>query len=445
MKNKLQAFINRFVAWCKNAVHFFKIGIWHSGKEESKVRQFFYNIVKSFIMAGRRYSEDRLQSKASALTYNTLLAIVPMLAVLFGIARGFGFQNIVKSQLFAFLPGQQKALNQSLTFVDSYLEHAQSGVFVGIGLGLLIWTVMNLLGNIEDIFNQIWRVQKSRSLFRKVTDYLSLFLVLPLLMICSGGISVFLTTTFAETLQIFNPAWGVFLKLLPFVIIVFTFTGIYMFIPNTHVKFLNAFGAGLFAGIAFQLFQLLYISGQLWVSKYNAIYGSFAALPLLLLWLQLSWVICLLGVELAAAGQNIEGYNFEKDIRNISRRCKEFFTVLIAALIVKRFEKGEKPYTKHDISLYYKIPIKLTTDILISLTDANVILEAHSEQEFEPAYVPAMDISKLTIASLLDKIDQVGSEDFNIDHGIMKKHWEKYISIKNAVRNEKYNILLKDI
>jgi membrane protein len=431
----------------KKLILYLQIGIWRTRREEhnSLAKHRSLSIVKAFVMAVRRYNEDQLQTKASALTYNTLLAIVPLLAVLFGIARGFGFQNIVQSQLFTFLPGQSEMLDKSLKFVDSYLEQVTGGVFVGIGLALLLWTLINLLGNIEEVFNEIWRVRKSRTFFRKVTDYMSLFMVLPVMMILSGGISIFISTAFSETVAVFYPILTLVLKLLPYVIIVFTLTGIYLFIPNTHVKFLNAFSAALFSGTIFQLFQILYISGQIWVSKYNAIYGSFAALPLLLLWLQLSWLICLFGVELAAAGQNIDSFDFERDTRNISRRCKDFFTLMIAALIVKQFEKGGKPLTKDDISLEYQIPSKLTSDILILLEKAGVVIEAGAKTEFDTAYVPAIDINKISVAFVYDKIEQFGAEDFNIKQEVMDAYWNKYLTVKEIVGQRNYSKLIKDL
>ena len=445
MEENKSSTLTKFITWCKRVIHFLQVGIWRSTDEITRFRQFSYNIVKTFMLAIRRYEEDQLQTKASALTYSTLLSIIPLLAVFFGIARGFGFQSIMESQLFHFLPGQKEVIVQSLKYVDSYLEHAKSGVFMGIGLILLFWAVMNLLGNIEDTFNGIWRVKKSRTWFRKFTDYLSLFLVLPTIMICSAGVSIFISTTLLDALKILSPVWAVILKILPYVIIVFTFTGIFMFIPNTHVKFKNAFGAALFSGTIFQLFQTFYISGQIWVSKYNAIYGSFAALPLLLLWLQLSWVICLLGVELASAGQNIESFSFEKDTRNISRRCKDFFTIMIASIIVKRFEKGEKPLTELNISVLYKIPIKLTSDILSLLIKAGIVIETNSGHEFVPAYVPAIDINKISIAFMYEKIEQFGSEDFNITQEIMDKYWLNFLSTKKKILKENYEILVKDL
>ena len=436
------------IAWCKKLILFLQEGIWRITDEPKRLRKVGYNILKTFVMAGRRYEEDRLQTKASALTYNTLLSIVPMLAVLFGIARGFGFQNIIETRLANALPGQQIALKQGVEFAGSYLEQSKSGVFLGVGLVLLLWTIMGLLGKIEDVFNEIWRVQKARSWFRKFTDYLSLFLILPVLIICSGGLSVFISSTLFVHLQenvLITPVLGFILKLIPYIIIILTFTGIFMFIPNTRVKFINAFGAAFVAGTAFQLFQFLYISGQIWVSKYNAVYGSFAALPLLLLWLQLSWLICLFGVELAAAGQNIESFRFEKDTRNISRRYKDFLTIMITGIIAKRFEKAEKPLTKPEISVKYKIPLRLTGEILDLLVKINIITETPSEHELVPAYQPALDINKISIGFLLGKIDISGAEDFNVDKDVIEKYWNEFIQSRAFLTEKNKDILVKDL
>ena len=436
------------ITWCKKIILFLREGIWKMTDEPRGIRKIGYNIFKTFVMAVRRYDEDRLQTKASALTYNTLLSIVPMLAVLFGIARGFGFQNIIESRLGDALPGQKEALEQGLIFAESYLEQARSGIFLGIGLVLLLWTVMNLLGNIENVFNEIWRVQKARSWFRKFTDYLSLFLILPVLIICSGGISVFISSTLFQHLQnnsLMTPVWSFIIKLIPYVIIILTLTGLYMFIPNTRVKLKNAFGAAFVAGMAFQLFQFLYISGQIWVSKYNAVYGSFAALPLLLLWLQLSWLICLFGVELAAAGQNIESFSFEKDTRNISRRFKDFLTIMITGIIVKQFEKAEKPLTGSEISVKYRIPLRLTGEILDLLVKINIITETPSEHELVSAYQPALDINKITVGFLLNKIDVSGVEDFNVDKEPVNKYWSRFVQSRDFLTKGDNDVLVKDL
>ena len=307
--------------------------------------------------------------------------------------------------------------------MESYLAQAQGGVIIGVGLILLFYTVINLISSVEDTFNDIWQIQKSRPWYRKISDYLALFLVLPVLMTASSGLSIFMST-----LQ--N-----------------SFLGQYVSLPNTKVRFVNGLVAGFIAGCAFQLFQFIYISGQIWVSKYNAIYGSFAALPLLLLWLQLSWLICLFGAELSYASQNVKKFSFERDSKSISRRYKDFLTLLIASLIIKRFVKGEKPYTADELSDAYRIPIRITTQILYLLTELNIIIEVNYGNDDRVAYYqPAIDVNKITVSYLLTRMDEYGSENFKIDTSkLFSKEWKALLKTREDMIKANDNILLKDL
>ena len=291
--------ISDFLSW---AIHCVTYDIWRITENEvSGLKIIYLNIIKTIILAVRGFINDNLQTKASALTYNTLLAIVPLLAVLLGIAKGFGFQGTVRDELLDYFPGHEVELTKAFEFVDSYLVQAQGGVIIGIGLILLFYTVISLLSSIEDTFNDIWQIQKSRPWYRKISDYLALFIILPVLMTASSGISIFLSTlqnSFLSHYLFLTPVLELILNILPYVITSLAFAGLYISLPNTKVKFSNGIIAGTIAGCAFQFFQFLYISGQIWVSKYNAIYGSFAALPLLLLWLHQSWLIFLVCAQL---------------------------------------------------------------------------------------------------------------------------------------------------
>ena len=414
----------------------------------SAKRRRSYNFLKVITLSSRRFQEDHLQSRASALTYSSLLSIVPLLAVLFSIAKGFGFNNIVKSQLFDYFPGQKEVLVTIFSFIDTYMEQAQGGVFIGIGLILLLYTVLNLISSIESAFNKIWQVKKGRSYYRQITDYFSFFLLFPVFLVCSSGISIFMTTIF-DTLKEYEELTPVFQSIMnfaPWVLTIFAFTFLYIFMPNTKVHFRHAFYAGIVAGTGFQIFQYLYINGQIWVSKYNAIYGSFAVLPLLLLWLQLSWVICLLGAEIAYASQNIHSYEYEADSKNVSRRYKDFLTLLILTLIVKRFMKGEKGLTPEEISGNYKIPTRLTHNILFYLCELHVINEIKDEDEAS-YYQPALDINQITMGFLLSKIDTHGFENFKVDKEIeFQPEWNAILRSRNDMySSENQSILLKDL
>ena len=282
--------------------HFASEDIWRITETEvSGSRRILINLFKTVIISVRRFKEDDLQAKASALTYNMMLAIVPMLALMYAIARGFGFQNIIQMQLLDYFPAQRDALTYIFDFVKTdWSETRNGGVFVGAGILMLLWTVVSMVNNIEAVFNEIWQVKKARSFYRKITDYTSFFLILPILMIASGGLSLFLSSSFEDLgyLSFVSPLVRKLLSFSPYFLTWLFFTGMYVLIPNTRVKFWNALLAGIICGTFFQFFQFIYINGQIWVSKYNAVYGGLAFLPLLLLWIQLSWIICLFGAVL---------------------------------------------------------------------------------------------------------------------------------------------------
>ncbi len=437
-----------FLSW---AVRFVTYDIWRITENEvSGMRIFYFDLIKTIILAGRGFTNQNLSRKAAALTYNTLLSIVPLLAVLLGIAKGFGFQNNVRDQLMTSFPGHDEELTKAFGFVESYLAEAQGGVFIGIGLILLLYTVIMLISSIEDSFNEIWQVKKARSWYRKLSDYLAICIILPILLIASSGISIFVSTIqnfVVGQFQFFSPMTNIMLKTLPFITASLAFAGLYIALPNTKVKFMNGLIAGVLAGCAFQIFQYIYISGQIWVSRYNAIYGSFAALPLLLLWLQLSWLICLFGAELAYASQNVKKFDFERDTKNISRRYKDFLTLLIATLIVKRFVKAGHPYTADELSSQNCIPIRLTTSILYLLQETGIIIEVTwGDDERVIHYQPAVDVNRLSVSLLLTRLDRFGSEHFKVDRKVrFAPEWNALMKARNDFYQANQDVLLKDI
>lgn len=269
---------------------FLTYDIWRITEDEvTKTTFSVYTIIKTIYVCISRFTQDRIVNKASALTYSTLLAIVPILAILFAIARGFGLDNLLESQIISGFGGPTQATETILLFVDSYLSQAKSGVFIGVGIIMLLWSVLILINNMEVTFNRIWQVKKARTMYRKITDYFSMLLLMPLLLVVSGGLSIFMSTMLKniEDFTLLAPIVKFLIRLIPFVLTWCMFTALYLFMPNTKVKFKHALISGILAGTAHQAFQFLYISSQVWVSRYNAIYGSFAALPLFLLWLQI--------------------------------------------------------------------------------------------------------------------------------------------------------------
>lgn len=424
--------------------------IWRvTDNEVTKLKYSVYTILKTTYLTFDRFSKDNVVNRASALTYSTLLAIVPILAILFAIARGFGFSNLVEHQLQGIFGGVNDTTETVLHFVDSYLAQTKSGIFIGVGLIMLLWTVLNLTSNIEHTFNRIWQVKKPRSMYRKITDYFSMFLLLPVLIVVTSGINIFMTTFLREMENyiMLAPFLKFLVGLIPYVLTWGMLTALYIFMPNTKVKLKPALIAGILTGSVFQIFQILYISSQLWVTKYNAIYGSFAAIPLLLLWLQMSWTICLFGVEMSYAVQNVHTYNFDKDTRNISRRYRDFITILILSLITKRFHANGKPYTAAELSRSHHIPINLTRQVLFMLQEINLIHEVMIDQKSEEiTYQPSIDPGQLTLAVLLERIELYGSENFKVDRdNEFLQEWETISKIKEEYYKKANTVLLVDL
>lgn len=428
-------------------LQFLTDGIWRVTEDEvTPLQQRLYACIKVVSLSIKQYDEDRISERASALTYSTLLSIIPILAILFAIARGFGFDSLVESQFRSGVASQQAEL--IISWINSYLEHAQSGIFIGVGLVVLLWTVLILTDTIERSFNAIWQVKRPRSVMRKITDYFSMILLLPILIVVSSGLGIFMSTYIKdmENYVVLAPIVKFLVRLIPYVLTWSMFTALFIFIPNTKVKFSHAWLPGIIAGSAFQAFQYFYINSQIWVSSYNAIYGSFAAIPMFLLWTQISWTICLLGAEMCYISQNLSSFNFGKETANISRRYHDFFCTIILSSICKRFAVGASAYTAEELSKEHKIPIRLTKKLLYELQDMKLILEtSHDDKSDEIGYTPAIDINVLTVGMLLSRLDSTGSEAFKIDRKHYSSSWDALIKAREEYLYRNNKILLKDL
>lgn len=431
----------------RNWQHFINEGIWRITDDEvTPLKKRLYNAVKIIMLSFTQFTNDRIPVRASALTYSTIFSIIPILAILFAIARGFGMGSIVESQFRNGMMSEQAEL--VFSWIDSYLQHAQSGIFIGIGIIMLLFSILILIDNIERSFNAIWQVKHPRSMFRKITDYFSMILLLPLLIVISAGLTIFMTTYIKdmENFLLLAPVMKFLVRLIPYLLTCGMLTGLFVFMPNTKVSLHHALLPGILAGSAFQAFQYFYINSQIWVSNYNAIYGSFAAIPLFLLWAQISWTICLFGAEMSYVSQNLESFNFGKETANISRRYHDFFCIIILSTICKQFANGGKPLTAEQISHEHKIPIRLTKKILYELVDTQLVYEAFSDDKGgATSYLPGVDINRLSIGMLLTHLESNGSEAFKIDHQQYAASWEALILAREDYLRQSDQILLKDL
>lgn len=385
-------------------------GVWSDTRRSFKV-----DFIKTCNLSVRSFLNADLQMRAGYLTYRTLLAIVPVLALLFAICRGFGFQNILQTQLFHNFPAQREALSQAFTFVDSYLAQSSRGVFVGVGVLFLLWTLISLLGSVEDSFNKVWGVDQGRTIWRKLTDYAAICLILPILMICSSGITVLMSSVLSTLLpySFMSPVIKAMLDFASLVLVWLFFTGSYMLIPNTKVKFKNALLAGVMSGTAYTLLQWLFVSGQVYVTSYNAVYGSFAFLPLLLIWLHLVWTITLAGAVVCFSSQNIFEFSFTSELSRISNNYKWRLTLAVISIAVDRFLKEKTPLTPHQIAITYGLPITMVNKAAHRLIACGLLMRvAGKRADDEPAIAPAIDPNKITVGLIIEKLGASGSANF---------------------------------
>jgi membrane protein len=338
----------------KRVTHFLTHNLWRVRLDKlGKKQSFLVRQLRVFSLAINGFNEDKCLLKATALTYYTLFSIVPIIALAFAIAKGFGFEQSLQQDLLLKFQDQKDILTQAFVYADKMLANTKGGLIAGVGIVLLLWSIISLLNSIENSFNEIWEIKRGRTWTRKITDYMSIMLLGPVFIIVSGGLTVWLKTgldTVASNVEIMSPATAIFLKLFAFALMWGMFIFLYMALPNTKVTFKGAAMGSLVAALLFELLQWAYVSSQIGVAQYNKIYGSFAALPLFLIWVQYSWFVVLFGAELTFAHQNVDHYELENEINNISDRYKRVIALMIANLVVKNFHEGKPALTAIDIA-----------------------------------------------------------------------------------------------
>ena len=441
--------MSKMILLIERLYNFIRFDIWRITEYElSKKRKFSYRFIKTIILAIRGFVVEDLNVKASALTYSILFAIVPLFALIIAIGKGFGVEKLIEDSMKGTFIGQANMIPTVMGFVERYLDSTQGGLFIGIGLAILFWSVMNFFMQVERAFNKIWQVKKSRSILSQFKTYFSAILILPLLIVLSSGISIYINTALSQSLiyDILSPLVRFIVRFSPFFINWIMFTIMYMVIPNTRVRFFNAMIAGIIAGSAFQAFQILYIHGQVHLSRYNIVYGGFAAVPLLLLWLQISCLIVLLGAEISYASQNIQNFEYEIDTNNISTRYKNFLTLFLTYIVVKHFEDQKPPLSSENIAIQYKIPIRIVNQLLAKLVMVAVLIEVYSEDSKTKLYQPAIDINQLTVNLLFSKLENHGSEKFFTNKNeLLDTFWLKTLEMKKQSELLSAQILVKDI
>ena len=441
------------VSWALNQIKRLNNIIWNTPLAEiSRGKTFLIKQMRIIVLAARGFSNDKVQLRASALTFYSLLSIIPVAAIAFAIAKGFGLDQNLEQLITEKFQSYQEVLNKFLPQVRNAIDETRGGYIAGVGIIILFWSVMSLLEHIESSFNHIWQVRSSRPWHRKFTDYLTMMLIAPIFIILSSSITVFISTELADfmirapILNFFKPIFSFLIKSIPYFLSWITLTILFIIMPNAKVKFVPALISGIISGTIFQILFWLYVDLQFGILKLSAIYGSFALLPLFIIWLQSSWIIVLLGAELSFANQNVSRYEFESEALNISNYQKRALVLMIMHMIIRNFSKGEKPISAENIAITLKIPVRLARDILQDLSSVNLVSIIHENEQKERLYQPALDINRLTVSYVFSRLDKKGVEQTMV---IKNKDYEKVISMlekfDKLIDKSDSNILIKDL
>jgi membrane protein len=391
-----------------------------------------------------RIQKDLCFLRAAALTFTAALSVVPVFAVMFGIAKGFGLEKILEDTIRKEFQDQEQLVQYLINFGYSLLEHARGGLIAGIGVITLFYTVLKLLSTIESSLNAMWGVKRGRPLSRKIVDFLALILICPIFFVISSSLTVFLAA-YVQMLKddmLLSPLRPMMLHALsiaPYIINLALFSFLYMYMPNMRVKFLSALLAGVFAGGAFQILQAWYIFIQITVSRTGAIYGSFAAIPLFLLWLYFSWIIFLLGAEIVVLHQEkIWNPDILAPGRHLTRLEKKIAFLAITKAAVDAFLSG-KIVDEEQLSKDLRLPVRLITELAEELVAANILMKSTK------GIIPAQNPDALKAYDVLVAVE--GENHFLKDERESSiAAFEKILlDSRHATLRDKTGILIKDV
>lgn len=384
--------------------------------------------------------------RSAALTFYTLMSLVPVVALVFAVVKGFGLAEGLEQNLYEVLPQSPEVIDYVVGFAQKALARTQGGWVALVGVLTLFWAVIKVFGSIEDAFNNIWEVRSTRSAARKYGDYIAVVVVAPILWVISSSMGNYA----AEILGVAgSPALEVLSRAGSLVVAWVMFTFIYVVLPSTKVRFTAALTAGVVAGTAFVLFQWGYVYLQRWMTSYNAIYGSFAALPLFLLWMQISWEILLLGGELSFAYQNVARFDEERESLLVSYDCRRKLMVGVMLLVSRAFRDGRGAVSFSEIRDRLDVPTRIMNNILYTLVQARMLNEIRTEgTDYDLEYAPARDISTLRVYDILSAVDSHGFGRDTIDmrsNRELRRCAEVVERLKDVTRASAENVLLTEL
>lgn len=375
----------------------------------SAPRRWVIASVRVLVVLARQLLGGQLNLRAMSLVYTTLLSVVPLLAVSFSVLKGFGVHNQLEPVLLNFLaPLGAKGVEVSNNIIG-FVENVKVGVLGSLGLVFLLYTVVSLTQKVESSFNFVWQVERLRALAQRFSSYLTVILVGPVLMFTALGVTAtVMNTSLVQYLISVKPLGEVIVlgsRLIPYLLVIAAFTFIYMFIPNTRVKLLPAVVGGVVAGVLWQTSGWAFAAFVATSTNYAAIYSGFAILILLLIWLYLSWMILLLGAQVAFYVQHPQYVTREPVRFDLSNRLRERLALQLMFMVADHHLNGREPWTLDAFAQHLGLPMQPVNQVLRLMINTGFVAETNEEP---PAYLPRRDIETIALADLLEVVRSAG-------------------------------------
>ncbi len=395
---------------------FFSNDVWLANVDKlPRFRGGVYKQLQLAIYVWREFWRDNSLLRASGLTYTTLLTLVPLMALMFALLKGLGIQRALEPFVLQRLTGGSQALTERIM---EYASHIHVGSLGTLGITFLFITMVLVLTNVEMAFNQIWEVERGRPWLRKCSDYLGLLVILPVAMFVTVTLTSFVkshaVTQELLSIEFFGKIYVYILKMAPFFIMWLTFSFIYIFMPHTRVNPMSASAGGIIGGTLWQLSQWAYIHYQFGFRTYGAIYGALSQLPMLLIWIFVSWIILLLGAEIAFAHQNLSNYRLRQRIKAQPSEHRSFWGLHLLLLVCKRFVTGGPPATIASLAESLELPVDEAKELLELLENLEAI---RTSGENGREVLPAKDLKHLMVFDLVEGLERRKSVGGNIPGG----------------------------
>ncbi len=436
-----------FADMIRKIIDFLTLGVWQKGRDDLSGRGWWaVRQLRIVIFTARGFGRHDTAMRSAALSFFTVMSLVPILALVFVIFKGFGMEAAFNDYLYNLFPNYRPLVDQIVVFIGNLLGRTRGGIMAVSAFFVLIWAVIQVFGNVEGAFNKIWEVKRLRSFARRFSAYMALIIIVPILLLAANSLFVGIR----RRVEIFTGNVGaeILFGLAGVVLVVLMFSLIYYVLPNTDVKYRHALKAGVVAGIGFSVFQVVYVFAQGSLSSYNAIYGTFAAIPLFLLWLQNSWQILLFGGELSFAMQNVHDFVAEREAKSLSydNRCKIMIALMV--IVIRNWLDGGGVSTAEAIAGEIGVPVRTVRDVAGKLEENGMVLFVQNcASGKSEGMAPARDPHTIRFFDVISAVTTGHGNAMSClgSSPLMSRIDEMYEKVKDDVRRADDNVLLVDL